>query len=167
MKQVKNQSSSVYFSLMDTDDDMAIAMSDMAIVDLLTPHIIAEYKDIINNAQLVIIDTNLSEETLAYLLQNFPQTRFLVDTVSVTKTKKIKNLTAGIDTLKPNCLEAELLTGIKINSLEKAYDAIDNLLTQGIKHIFLSLGEKGIVYGDANTKLHIPYYLQMPPLLLH
>lgn len=158
MKQVKNQSSSVYFSLMDTDDDMAIAMSDMAIVDLLTPHIIAEYKDIINNAQLVIIDTNLSEETLAYLLQNFPQTRFLVDTVSVTKTKKIKNLTAGIDTLKPNCLEAELLTGIKINSLEKAYDAIDNLLTQGIKHIFLSLGEKGIVYGDANTKLHIPAF---------
>lgn len=157
-KQIKNQSSSVYFSLMDADEDMVIAISDMDIMQKLTPELIAENRSSIEQAKLVVLDTNLSSETLSYLLTTFKNTTFLVDTVSVNKCKKIAPFMRYIDTLKPNRLEAEALTGIKIKTIEDAHLAIDKLLEAGIKNVFLSFGSKGLIFGNKEMKKHISPY---------
>ncbi len=153
---IANHSSSVYFSLMDNKDDMVVAISDMDIMDKLTPDIIKGHLDIIENAKLVILDTNLPQTTLHYLLTSFSNTRFFVDTVSVSKCTKIQNLLVHIDTLKPNHLEAQVLTGITIETVEDAFKAIDSLIRKGVKQVFLSFGAKGLVYGNGNIKRHIP-----------
>lgn len=151
---LQNQRSSVYFSVMDGKDDMAVALSDMAIVDQLTPKLLAPYASLIRGAQLVILDTNLLTETLSYLLTHFPTTRFLVDTVSVSKAAKIQSLLPHIDTLKPNRLEAELLAEMPINTVSDAFSAADKLLKKGVKRVFISLGAEGSIYVDKQKQLH-------------
>ncbi len=74
----------------------------------------------------------------------------------MTKAQKIKPLLAHIDTLKPNRLESEYLTGISINNRDDAHRAIDELLNQGIQRVFMSLGADGIIYGSHEERLHRP-----------
>ncbi len=145
--QLADQRTSTYFSIMNTDDDMAVAIADMEIIDLLTPERLQAHHDLISKADLIVLDTNLSSDTLQFLLSTFTDNRFLVDTVSVTKAQKIKPLLKYIDMLKPNRLEAEYLTGIKIKTLDDAKKAIENLLEQGVKKVFMSIGKEGILYG--------------------
>ncbi len=142
-----DQRTSTYFSVMNTDDDMAVAIADMGIIHLLTPERLQKHIALINNADLIVLDTNLSTDSLQFLLSNFSDKHFLVDAVSVTKAKKIKKLLPQIDILKPNRLEAEYLTGIKIKTLDDAKQAIENLLNRGVKHVFMSIGKDGILYG--------------------
>ncbi len=152
-----NQRTSTYFSIMNTDDDMAVAIADMGIIDLLTPEKLQAHHDLIKNADLVVLDTNLSTDSLQFLLSTFTDSRFLVDTVSVTKAQKIKPLLAHIDMLKPNRLEAEYLTDVKIKTLDDAKKAIKNLLEQGVKKVFMSIGSEGILYGgktDNSSEFH-------------
>ncbi len=153
---LQGQRTSTYFSVMDTDDDMAVAIADMGIIDLLTPSWLQSHLDLINTAELIVLDTNLPAETLQFLLTTFTDSRFLVDAVSVTKVEKIKPLLAHIDMLKPNRLEAEYLTGIKIKTLDDAKQAIQHLLGQGVEQVFMSLGKEGIIYGSHNAYYHSP-----------
>ncbi len=145
---LKSLPTSTYFSIMNTDDDMAVAIADMGIIHLLTPERLQKYSDVINNADLIVLDTNLSTDSLQFLLSTFSHKHFLVDPVSVTKAKKIKSLLSHIDMLKPNRLEAEYLTGITIKTLTDAKKAIEKLLNQGIKKVFMSIGKEGILYGS-------------------
>ncbi len=147
---------STYFSVMNTDDDMAVAVADMEIIDLLTPIRLESDLDLITGAELVVVDTNLPAQTLNFLLIEFPKTRFLVDPVSVTKAEKIKALLPYIHTLKPNRLESEYLTGVHIDCLDDAYRALDCFMEQGVNRVFMSLGADGLVYGCGDERLHCP-----------
>ncbi len=150
-----DQRTSTYFSLMN-GNDMAVAIADMGIMDLLSPQRVEALAAYIEAATLVVVDTNIPAETVAFLLTTFTSTRFLIDPVSVTKAQKIAPLLAHIDTLKPNRLEAEYLTGIRIKTLDDAKRATAKLIDQGVTHVFLSLGEQGTLYGNAQQQAYYP-----------
>ncbi len=44
------------------------------------------------------------------------------------------------------------MTGVKVKTVEDAYEAIDVFLNQGIKQVFISLGQDGVVYGSEDKK---------------
>lgn len=74
-----------------------------------------------------------------------------MDTVSVSKTERIKNSIHNIHTLKPNIIEAEILSGMKIKNdtdLESASMIIHN---KGVKWLFISLGSNGVYYSDGKN----------------
>lgn len=50
-----------------------------------------------------------------------------------------------VDIIKPNEIEAEMLTGITINDEDEAKKALEVLNKMGIKYPIISLGAKGIV----------------------
>lgn len=54
-----------------------------------------------------------------------------------------------VDIITPNEVEASILTGIKINSMEDAKKAAESLLDKGIKNVVITLGKYGVlVYTD-------------------
>ncbi len=154
VEKIANQRTSTYFSIMNTDEDMAVAIADMEIVDSLTPEKIKKHIDLIEHASIVVLDTNLPKKTLQFLLLYFPKTRFFIDTVSVTKANKVQSLLEHIDTIKSNRLEIEYLTGIKVKDVNDAKQAAKKLIEQGVKNVFVSIGEKGIVYGNSNNEYY-------------
>ena len=51
-----------------------------------------------------------------------------------------------IDIVKPNEVEAEVITGIKIESRESMEKALEFMEEKGISYPLISLGQKGIIY---------------------
>jgi ribokinase len=64
----------------------------------------------------------------------------------------------NIDIIAPNQLEAEVLTGIKVDSVGSAQKAARELLSRGVGVAIVKLGEQGVVYADASGHRHIPAF---------
>ncbi len=155
--QLKNTDMSTYICINDNFGEMQYAVSSMDIYNYITPEYISNYMDFINSASVCIIDTNIPQETISYIIKNCKVPLF-VDTVSVNKAKKIKNSLSNIYTLKPNLLEAELLTGIKIRSHEDLKRCANELLNKGIKNVYISMGKDGIFCTDGKIYELIPCF---------
>ena len=95
-------------------------------------------------AAAVVIDANLPRGSIAYLTEHCTAPIF-IDPVSTVKAEKLRGLLARVHTLKPNRIEAELLSGVKISDGESLRQAAQALLDQGVKRVFLSLGGDGVL----------------------
>lgn len=140
---VPGAATSTYLYLTDPEGEMALAVSDMAVCDQITREYLAANLLVLNNAQAVVADTNIPEDALVYLAENCTAPLF-VDPVSTAKARKLRNILQYIHTLKPNQLEAELLTGVKIESKEDVEKAARKLLELGVKRVFITRGAEGV-----------------------
>ena len=146
---------STYVFVGGSDGDMAVAVADMEICDRLTPDYFASQLAFLNGAAAVVLDTNLPRESLAYLTEHCTAPLF-VDPVSTAKAEKLSGLLGHIHTLKPNRIEAELLTGVKITDDKSLRAAADALLLQGVQRVFLSLGEDGVLAAQHGETQIVP-----------
>lgn len=60
------------------------------------------------------------------------------------------------DIVCPNEIEAELITGIKVKTIDDAYQAAIEIIKKGSKSVVMTLGEKGSIFVNGNDKQHIP-----------
>lgn len=134
---------STYLYLADNRGEMALAVSDMSICDRISPSYLAAQLPLLQNAQVVVADTNIPQESLEFLAENCNVPLF-IDPVSTIKAEKIRGILPGIHTLKPNALEAELLSGVPIHGPEDTRQAAKKLLELGIHRVFISMGGSGV-----------------------
>ena len=61
-------------------------------------------------------------------------------------------LLGKIDLITPNEVEAEILTGIRVDSEEAADKAADWFFSKGVKNVLITLGQSCLLYtSDGNT----------------
>lgn len=65
------------------------------------------------------------------------------------------HLMSYIDLVKPNEVEAKILTGIKITDTASQKKAIEKLETYGISYPLISLGENGVIYKNNGKIIHL------------
>ena len=143
---------STYLFIAGPDGDMSLALSDMAICDRIDPGYLAANLTVLHNAQVVVTDTNIPQESLIYLAENC-QVPLFCDPVSTTKAEKLRPILHKIHTLKPNRLEAELLSGVKIRKKEDVDKAAQKLLDMGVRRLFISMGADGVYAATATERL--------------
>ena len=146
---------STYVFVGDSDGDMAVAVSDMEICEKLTPDYFASQLDLLNGAAAVVIDANLPRGSIAYLTEHCTAPIF-IDPVSTVKAEKLRGLLARVHTLKPNRIEAELLSGVQITDGESLRQAAQALLDQGVGRVFLSLGGDGVLAAQRGEVHAVP-----------
>ena len=146
---------STYLYLTDPEGEMALAVSDMEICKQITPEYLEENLAVLQNAQVVVADANIPAESLEYLAENL-QVPLFVDPVSTKKAEKLRPILSKIHTLKPNKLEAELLSGIPIKEKEDLEKAADKLMELGVHRMFISLGGDGVFAAMGDQKLWLP-----------
>lgn len=156
VSQLEDKSTSTYLSILDETGDMKVALSDMSITKDLDISYIKKNEELIKNASLVVIDTNLEENVLEYLVHTFSDTRFIVDTVSTTKARKIVPLLSKLFCIKPNTVEAEVLLGMTIKTDDDIKSALQLFAKLGITHPMITLGKKGVAYLDKQELTIIP-----------
>ena len=152
---VPGAATSTYLFLADEKGDMALAVSDMDIYAHVTPAFLAGRAKLLQNAQLIVADTNIPAESLAWLAENIRLPIF-ADPVSTAKAEKLRPVLGKLHTLKPNRLEAELLSGVKIADRASLDRAVDALLATGLRRVFVSLGGDGVYAADHRERLHVP-----------
>ncbi|MGL4731844.1 MAG: PfkB family carbohydrate kinase [Clostridium sp.] len=145
---LKGYRSSVYMSVLDSKNDMHVAISEMDILENMSIEFIKQNKNIIESSKIAVIDTNIPKDVIEYIVNNCKDTKFFLDTVSTEKSKKIKDIIGKFHTIKPNKYEAEILSDMKIEDNEDLKKVSKFFIDKGVKRVFISLGEKGTYYND-------------------
>lgn len=151
---VSNMETSTYVFLSGPDGEMELAVNDMRICEMLTPQYFEKQLRQINEARLLVIDANLPEESIEYLIKNVTVPIF-ADMVSVKKAGKFKNRIEGLTGIKPNKSEAQELTGIAINDEQSLYEAGRCLLDMGVQNVYISLSEDGMLALSENESVRV------------
>lgn len=154
---VQNATTATYVYISDTDKDMQLAISDMEIYKHITPEFIKSKSDSISKSNVIVLDTCLELDTIDYITKNFDVPIF-IDLVSVSRGMKVTDIIGKFHTIKPNKYEAEMLSGIKIDSVADLRRASEYFIKKGVKQVFISLGSKGVYYSNGvKSNLLSPY----------
>ncbi len=151
--------SSCYLSAHDRTGEMYAAISDMHVLQKLLPNLLEKKKELLLGAEAVVFDNGLPVETIRYLQEEIgTRVPLFCDPVSTTYALKLKGNAANIHTIKPNRMEAEVLSGMEIRTGTDVVRASEKILTLGPRRVFMSLGRNGLYYADAegNTMLVRP-----------
>jgi len=152
---VSDCATSTYLYIADDHGEMAMALSDMAICDRITPGYLAANNQVLQNARVVVADTNIPVESLVWLAENCNAPLFC-DPVSTIKAEKLRPILPKIHTLKPNRLEAELLSGVPLREREDAPACAAALLEKGVQRVFLSMGADGMYVAAREQQMWLP-----------
>lgn len=152
---VPGGATSTYLFITDGHGDMALAVSDMEIYEHVTPAFLAGRARLLQNAQLLVVDTNIPAQSIAWLAENIRLPIF-ADPVSTAKAEKLRPVLGKLHTLKPNRMEAESLSGMKITDRASARRAAEKLLETGLERVFISLGEEGVFAADHQRDVWFP-----------
>ena len=155
---VPGGATSTYLFITDERGDMALAGSAMEIYKHLTPQLLAQRQTLLNASQAVVLDTNIPAESIQHLADHCTAPLF-ADPVSTAKAVKLKPVLGKLHTLKPNRIEAELLSGVKITDDASLQKAAETLLDTGLHRVFISLGSDGVFAADRSGQ-----QVQLPPL---
>lgn len=143
---------STYLYITDEHGEMQLALSDTDISECITPDFLLSRLGMLNAAAAVVVDGNLTRETLCWIAEHVTVPIF-ADPVSVTKAERLRPILSRLHTFKPNLTEGQHLTG------ETAPERIvDTLLSQGVGHVFLSLGADGILAGAGEERVMLPCF---------
>lgn len=142
---IAGERSSGYVSVMDEQGDMLLAMSDMHIIKRMDADFVDANVKLLCEADMVICDGNLSVQTIERLTEVCLSPLYL-DPVSTSWAKELKPFIASFDTIKPNVLELEALSGCPCTTLEEIEHACGVLIEQGVRRVFVSMGAQGMLY---------------------
>lgn len=148
--QVPEAGTSTYLFIADNSGEMQLAISDMEIYEKFTPAYLETKLDIINNAAVCVIDSNIPQKSIEYLAKNVT-IPIIVDAVSTAKVMRFKNILNKVHTIKVNALEASMLTEIQVNSMDDVKKAAQKLCDIGIKEVFITLGSRGVYCQTSET----------------
>lgn len=152
---------SVYLFIADAKGDMHCAISDMEIQECILPEKLKDCLDEINSMDAAVIDANLPKETLEWLGENL-RVPIFADTVSLAKAAKLRPILKKIYCLKPNRMEAEVLSGVQIRDYLDAVEAARRMTAMGVKRVFITMGEQGALCADGKQCVMLPCKTQKP-----
>jgi len=138
-----------YLAILDERHDMAVAVNDMRVLDLLTPEALSEPERLlaILAADLVVADANLSEEALSWLA-GVARAPIVLEPVSAAKAPRAIGVLARLAAVTPNTLEAAALLGHEVGGPDGALAAARELVELGVGAAFVTCGADGIAWAD-------------------
>lgn len=153
--QYENAKSPLFMSFNDAIGNMQSAMSDIELNSYLDLDWLITRIDAINRSDLVVADTLLNTDALAFLLDHCLVPLY-IDTVSPNRAMMLseamkKSWKKSFHALKSNLAEAQALTG-----LAQPEEAAKSLVTNGIKEVYLTMGEDGVAFCSQKEYRHFP-----------
>lgn len=148
--------SSSYMALIDPEGDMFIGMSDMRILEHITPDWLEGQKDGLRKADAIVCDPCLTPEALEWITSDaLAGVPIFSDPVSTTYARRLAPFAGKLHCLKPNVLELAAMTGCEITGDADMERAADVLLERGTHCIVVSMGQRGCYWADrSGAKFH-------------
>jgi len=113
-------------------------------------------KETLQNADLLLIQLEVPLETVLFSIELSYALGVRVILNPAPAFELPKEIYAKIDVITPNETEAFLLTGIEVVDSETASLAATKFLDWGVKHVVITLGEKGLFYKNSETAFLMP-----------
>ena len=142
-----------YISIMDERKDTVVAIAAMDQILLLTKEEIEKRSTLLNQADVILADTNLSEDALSYIFHHYKKPIY-VDAISGPKAIKVKPFLPFIKGLKMNTIEASLISGIAYKSQEDIEQLGAYFIKQGVQEVYITLGSEGSFYMNKDISFY-------------
>ena len=148
---LQGRTSSMYLSLLNHQHDMELAMSDMEILNALTVEVLQKNEALLASSEVIALDANLDVEMLEQAAAMLQEKRLFFDPVSANKAEKGKKSIGKFYAIKPNRIEAEVLSGVPISTEADLKRAADCFLRQGVRQVYITLNRDGVFFCDENS----------------
>ncbi len=145
---VPGGTTSTYLSIHNPQGEMEFAINDMALLQQLTPAVLQTHAATLRAASAIVVDANVPDAALAYVLGMHFDGPVFADAVSVAKCGRLQPWLARLELLKVNRLEAQALCGTAVHTPQDALAACRNLQAQGARAVVVSLGADGVCWRD-------------------
>jgi pseudouridine kinase len=154
----KRHRTAAYLALFDENKSLMYSIDDMSVVETITPQIIYRNRALIFDADMVVLDSNLSAQSINSVVKqcaakNIP---LMADPTSTSLAVKLIPHLAKLYMITPNAAEAEVLAGQSIKNRRQAIKAAQKLVVMGVDIVVITLAENGVVYATDDTSGHIP-----------
>jgi len=151
------EATSRYICIIDENGSLVGAVAAMDCLNLFGPDELASRFGPGDEADVVVIDANLPPETIAAAAFRWKDKPLILDTVSVAKAARAAPVAGRFSMVKPNRREARALLGLDPDGVDDAVDLDDDLaisyaqllLALGVREVFISLRERGLLWADA------------------
>ncbi|MBR3707107.1 MAG: carbohydrate kinase family protein [Firmicutes bacterium] len=147
---LEGENTAMYLSILDDRKDMELALCDMDIIEAITPEVLKSHEEFLRSSKMVALDGNLSESLMEFTTDMLAGVPLFYDPVSAAKAVKAKRFIGRFHSVKPNIMEAEILTGMTISDEEDVRKAGQWFIDQGVKRVFITLNKDGVYYRDEN-----------------
>lgn len=147
-----------YLAILDAQHDMALAVCDARILRHLDETHLQKVFDVMLSDDILVLDTNLDERILSYVFAHCP-CRIYLDPISTKKAEKITPYLSHLYMLKPNRIEAEMISGMRLDSLDQYRPCLQYFLDAGVHEIVISMGAEGVLAANEQEMMWIrhPY----------
>lgn len=152
VRKLAGEATGTYLSVLDENMDMYVAVSSMEIYGKFDSSYLQEKKSLIERSRVSVFDANLSYEVIETALGMAQNNMKYLDTVSMAKALRIKDLIGRFDCIKPNRLEAEALTGIPAKDHSGLLRNAEHFHGLGVSKVFISLGPDGTFFSDGTDR---------------
>ena len=160
IERIPGKRSSVYLVLTDSDGDMLAAISDMHILKEMDAGFILRHADAFEQADAIVLDPNLSPESLEALISGWSRKPLFADPISTTYAASLKKYLGALHMIKCNRQEAEIFAEMPIHNDSDLERAADRILKTGTECAVITLGSDGVFYKDKSglqlRKFHKP-----------
>ncbi len=138
-----DRKNNVYLAIHNSDGDMNHGLNDMEDFSLLDPIFLKSKHEYIDGFDVLVLDCNLSKESLDYLINTYKRKKIYVEGVSQAKVIKLLDLLEYVDLLKINNLELKALLNMDICDIIKG---VKDLVSMGLETVVVSSGKSPITY---------------------
>jgi pseudouridine kinase len=148
-----------YLAALDEDGQPLMSIDDMSITrDVVTAGVIYRQRALFRDAQMIVLDANLSPpalETIFKLARKY-ELPVCADPTTATLAPQLCPYLSDLLLVTPNAAEAEVLCGVEVTDRESALAAAHKLVGLGVQIAIVTLGATGLVYATSQESGHVP-----------
>jgi pseudouridine kinase len=148
-----------YLAVFDHNGDPVASIDDMAVLSAVTPSVIYHRRGLIRDADMVVVDANLSPAAIDSLIRRAAKYGVPVsaDPTSVSLAERITPYLPDLFMVTPDLPEAEVLCGRSLrNTRNQGITAAKQLVAMGVNVAIVTLAELGVCYATPDVSGHVP-----------
>ena len=143
--QFKDAKSPIFLSFNDNTGNMVSAVSDVSLNDYMDLDWLKDKMAAINTSDVVVADTLLSTNALAYLIDHCKVPLF-IDTVSPGKAMRLDEAMRISEKHSVYAVKCNLAEAFQITGEHDDIQASKTMNDSGISNVYLTIGSRGVVY---------------------
>jgi pseudouridine kinase len=150
--------SGAYVVIMDASGAPFVSVDDLEIIQAITPRYVYARRGLIRQADMIVLDANLSIPTIDSLIGLARKYGIPVcaDPVSTVLAPRLKDYLSDLHLVTPNSTEAQALTGLPATQRNEAEVAAKALVKQGVQIALVTMAELGVCYATSESSGNIP-----------
>ena len=154
-ERVNSLRSGLYLCINNRGGEMIAGVADTDAILTITPEWLAKRFGEINTSDYVVVDANVPEESIRWLMENVTVPLF-IDGVSSAKAHRVTDALSKAKLPYLHTLKLNLKEALYVTNTQSYAEAAQQLINLGVAHVYITLGSEGVYCRTAAEEMLFP-----------